>query len=235
MDYKKTILDHPRNKKITFDKDTHTYLYDGKTNFDGITSWIGSYAKPFDREGIASGYKYKIKTTKETVLKLWDFHRDYGNFVHDAIEDYINDGKECELPELEYFKEAMEVHNLTPILGEWIVYDESVKKASAVDCLCVNSDGEYVVVDIKTMKSKLKKSNKRRLSYPLNDLDDCNYNKYSLQVSLYSYWLKNIYGLDLADKNYLLHISHDGWSMIETPNFENKIEQIYEFEDASRN
>jgi len=228
------IHNHPRNKNISFNKEKHTYTYQDETSFSGITSFIGEFCKPFDRMGIARGYAYKHNMTVKRVLALWDSDREYGNAVHDMIEDYINEGIEPEIPhvELENFKLFLETYNLEPLIGEWVVYAEEYNQASAVDILCLNEAGEYVVVDLKTMKKPIRFTpydEGRRMSYPVNNLLDTKYNNYCLQVNLYWKWLKEKYNLTLAKESYILHIHKNNMTVLDAIDMQRELNKMYKF------
>jgi hypothetical protein len=72
-------------------------------------------------------------------------------------------------------------------------------------------------VDFKTNKKLDKKSyfnpttkQSTKMKYPLNNIDDCNFMHYSLQLSLY-FWLANKLNSDLFLKGlYIIHYDHDG-------------------------
>lgn len=54
------------------------------------------------------------------------------------------------------------------------------------------------------------KKQKQTLKYPLNDLDDCNFNIYQLQLSTYAYMLQILRPELNIKKLIIYHIDHDG-------------------------
>lgn len=224
----KKILNHRLNKHISFNKEAHTYHYKDE-QFSGVTGWIGSYCKPFDREKMSKVVAYKEGKTQQEVLDLWQYLNEYGNEVHDIIEYYINNGLESERVELALFKECCKEYNLTPIAGEFVIYDKSIKKASPVDILAIR-DGKLVVVDLKTMYKpiKYKAYRDKKMIHPLNQLPDTAYYKYSLQTSIYQKWLSDIYKVPVDDTAYVFHIHEDTYEVIEMLNLEHHVNLMYE-------
>lgn len=219
--FKTKLHKHPRNKSVSFDKDSHTYKYkDSKgkeTYLEGVTSLIGLYTAPFQKEKIAKGYARKHGMTVDEVLDLWRSDNEYGNNVHDAIEKLIKTGEidEHYEVEVEYFLEAMEEYGLKPIAAEFVVYDEEMGRASMVDVVC-EKDGELVLVDIKTMKNglKMKGFGNKFMIHPLNHLSDSNYWKFCLQIGFYKDWLERLYEFPVSHKNYVFHVRPEGYKMV---------------------
>lgn len=229
--FKTKLQKHPRHKDISFDKDTHTYTYKGEKEFTGVTSLISRYTKPFDRKKVSKAYGRKHGMSQADVLNLWKRDNEYGNIVHDAIEDYIINGviDENVEHELEYFQQAMDEHELKPIGAEVVLYDEDIETASMADIVC-EKNKKIVIVDTKTMKNGLKFSSygNRKMIIPLNHLNDSNYWKYCLQISLYKHWLEKKYEFPVSNSNYIFHVRPEGYEMVKTFPLMKEVELIYE-------
>lgn len=106
------------------------------------------------------------------------------------------------------------------VYPEYLIYRDSpdgeLHLAGQID-LIVKSGNDIYIIDYKTNKKIEQKgffdSSKRtteKMKYPLNNLEECNFSHYSLQLSTYAWMLQkinpefNIKGLKL------LHIDHDG-------------------------
>lgn len=222
------ILKHPRNKHISFDKEKHTYSYKGE-KFNGVTKWIGSYCKPFDREGMSKVMAYKEGKTQEEILQLWSDLNEYGNEVHDIIEDWINLGTDSDREELTNTKIALEELELEPIKGEFVIYDEDIKRASPIDILAKNSDGKLVIVDTKTMFKPIRYFGYKnaRMKPPLHHLPDSAYYKYCLQTNIYRKWLVEKYKADVADTSYILHIHQNMCDVVPCLTLEKEVGLMY--------
>ena len=94
--------------------------------------------------------------------------------------------------------------------------DGLLRVAGQVD-LCILDGNDVYIIDFKTNKeikktsfyNKNKKSNEM-MKFPLNNLQDCNFNHYQLQLSTYAYMLKQIKPEYNIKKLLIYHIDHDG-------------------------
>ena len=96
--------------------------------------------------------------------------------------------------------------------------DNLLKVAGQIDLLIKDGD-EITIIDYKTNKEIKKKSyydsntkTNLMMKYPLNNLMDCNYYHYTLQLSLYAYLLQQINPNFIIKSLQLYHIDHDGKS-----------------------
>ena len=89
---------------------------------------------------------------------------------------------------------------LIPIKSEVIVGDEELEICGMVDQLFWNSKSEELQIwDWKTNKA-IKRNNKwQQFKEPLSHLDVCEFNTYSLQLSLYRYIIEKNTNLKLGD------------------------------------
>lgn len=231
---KDTIINHPRNNDIAFNANKHEYTYKSDTVFNGVTSLIGEYTKPFNAKEVATNLsswhpKWKQYTVDE-ILDMWNDAREYGNYVDEVFDNWLNFGIDLGTPELGHIKEALKEKGLTPLINEWVVYDETINVASAIDMVC-EKDGKLVIVDLKSMENPIKKTSYKnvKMSYPLNSLMDCRYYKYTLQVGLYKYWLEKRYNLPVSDEKYILRIRPEFYEWIPLQDVELEIEKLYKF------
>lgn len=215
------ILDHPRNARIEFLPEPHEYYYTGdngqKTQFRGATSLIGDYTNYFDRDKISKGVASRDGKTQEQVLAEWkETNRisiEHGNYVHDCLENFVKTGEVADEPLVDAFILSYEAMGFTPVAAEWTIYDESIERASSIDGNFIGPDGRYVIVDYKTNKDgvKIEAYKDQRMVFPLQGLFDSKFSSYSLQVSLYRYWVEKFYlnPSDVADLHYILWIGKD--------------------------
>jgi hypothetical protein len=120
------------------------------------------------------------------------------------------------------------------VYPEYLIYRDSpdgeFHLAGQIDLL-VKSGNDIIICDYKTNKKIEQKgffdSSKRtseKMKYPLNNLEECNFSHYSLQLSTYAWMLQkinpefNIKGLKL------IHIDHDGNQTIyDVPYLKNEV------------
>ena len=81
----------------------------------------------------------------------------------------------------------------------------------AVDALFTNRAGEYVLVDWKRTAKEFGPDEDTRFANPgtgpVRELLDSKYNRYSLQLAVYSGMLKSCMGIDVGDRRYLVRLS----------------------------
>jgi ATP-dependent exoDNAse (exonuclease V) beta subunit len=83
------------------------------------------------------------------------------------------------------------------MLPEFILYSKELGIAGTIDLLVKNIDGSYDIYDWKTSK-KIEMNpyrGKCGILGPALTVGDCNFNHYSLQLSLYRYILETYYGI----------------------------------------
>ena len=122
--------------------------------------------------------------------------------MHHNIERFLN-GLEYDrdIPEMAHFEKFYEDHMLNKIIPyrtEWRIACPIHKIAGTVDFVGRKPDGNYVLIDWKRSKKledNLTNNFNRKAKYPLDDLDDCDGVKYSLQLNIYRYILQKHYGI----------------------------------------
>ena len=100
-------------------------------------------------------------------------------------------------------------------LISYISEGEKLRLAGQIDLL-VKKGNSIIIADYKTNKKIDQKSyfdNKTRTSqkmkYPLNNLDDCNYNHYSLQLSTYAWMIQKLNPEFIIEDLVLIHFDHN--------------------------
>ena len=238
MDQLNKILRHPRNEKILFDKDSHTYTYiGGKTpqEFKGLTSLIKNVQEPFDKEGISRGVARKRGISVEAVLAEWQGATDYGNVVHEGIDELTSTGTWNEKIdyELTAFTNMVSQLELTPVTCEWVIYNEEYKRASAIDGVFLNSKEELTIVDFKTYKNFTFESYKNKnFLFPLINVPDTKYNYTCLQIMTYDKWLREKYGdLNIAPDHYIFHLRPDEHAWYPVAPMVKNVELLHKYHD----
>lgn len=209
---------HPRDSRIRFVEDTHTYYVDGSKDryeYTSTTKLVHSLFKPFDADEVIGkmrrsknweNSKYYGQTPDE-IKAGWEQNRDSaaksGTAMHQIIEDYYN-GKEVNRTgrEFQFFQSFRDDHkDLVPYRTEWCIFDEEAKVSGSVDMVYedLGNPGSYVIADWKRSK-EIKTDNRWQAGTNENSfhLPDCNFIHYSLQLSAYKYILEKNYGLKIS-------------------------------------
>lgn len=201
---------------VLFNADTHTYyrLLDDSVvvPYTSVTQCISMFKPIFDVKRIAKAYAQKHGQTADYWIKLWE------KIKTDAAEK----GKQAHLlKEQEVLatrpKQALQQKEI-PLASlpdgkypEIVVYNHDYRIAGTIDLLTIqrkNDINTITITDYKTSKAINQKGFQgQRMLEPLSYLEDCNYNHYALQLSLYAYILEN-YGFTIENL-YLLHLKEN--------------------------
>jgi hypothetical protein len=198
---------------IVFNAADHSYksIDAEDINWISVTSLVSNFKLPFDGKAVANRVT-KSKKSKwygippEKILQLWQAEADravtLGTYYHNQREADL-----CSLSSIERegipipvyspieegtLKKAPEQKLTDGIYPEHMVYLKSAGICGQSDLVEV-INGKVNIIDYKTNKEIKTESFKNwegiseKLLAPLNHLDDCNYNHYSLQLSIYMY------------------------------------------------
>lgn len=198
---------------IVFNAADHSYKSIDAEGIDwvSVTSLLSNFKKPFDAEKIAASVSKKSRSKwfgipPEKILELWKAEADrattLGTFYHNQREADL-----CSLSSIELegipipvyrpleegaLKKAPEQKLTDGIYPEHMVYLKSAGICGQSDLVeVVNS--KVNIIDYKTNKEIKTESFKNwegisdKMSHPVSHLDDCNFNHYALQLSIYMY------------------------------------------------
>lgn len=161
--------------------------------------------------------KYRGKTRSQIKTEWKDTGEDAsgkGTFMHKDIENYIN-GDEVVDPNSQEFQKFLKFYNdyfrknpgHKPYRTEWLVWDDTPGckdvLAGSIDFVVEDENGNLILIDWKRSK-EIKKSSSYENKFgdiitpkmykPFENLDDCNYYHYSLQLNFYRHILEILYG-----------------------------------------
>jgi len=198
---------------IIFNAADHSYKSIEAEGIDwiSVTSLLSNFKKPFDAEKVAASVTKKTRSKwygipPEKILELWKAEADrattLGTFYHNQREADICSLSSIELEGLPIpiykpieensQKKAPEQKLTDGIYPEHMVYIKSAGICGQSDLVeVVNS--KVNIIDYKTNKEIKTESFKNwegisdKMSHPISHLDDCNFNHYALQLSIYMY------------------------------------------------
>jgi hypothetical protein len=185
--------------KVKLEPISHRYYHE---NGDEYMSW-SKFSKNLSQQ-FEDKYAYKIATPEKRAE--WAVKRDdaanHGTRIHNALEYYDETGlikaEDAEFTEL-IKSVASEYGAYNKVHNEVCLYNETYKIAGTTDKICVVSNRKDSAVDLADYKT-----NGMGIDYfskygdklypPLDHLQDCNFVKYSLQLSLYAYFFEELTG-----------------------------------------
>lgn len=173
----------------------------------------------------------EFNETQQGILDEWDNENrkscERGTKIHEEIEhSFYNDPHDISLQKFgidgkfECKKDYSELDLEYGVYPEYLIYRESddgiLRIAGQVD-LIIKSGNEITIVDHKTNKKIEQKSgfntstrSNVKMKYPLNNLMDCNFYHYTMQLSTYAWMLQKINPSFVIKDLILNHYDHNG-------------------------
>lgn len=186
---------------LYFDETTHTYKLDG-TELKSVSSIVASQFRRFNAYIVSTSIvRTKAKDpdspyfgmTQKDIIQMWAESgkdaREHGSRLHRQIECFFlhKTTPQEPTPEWNMFVDFLSDHqDWLPIGTEVRVHNEKV--AGTIDAVFQTPEG-IVLVDWKRCKSLDFSGHGQGIGY-MKHVEDCNYNKYSLQLSLYKQLIK---------------------------------------------
>lgn len=201
---------HPRDSRLTFDAESHTYYCDG-TECISVTTLVEECFPRFDSEYWAAKIGLRDGVDPDIVIDRWareaERARALGTTMHAKIERYyLGDDDGDDTDALRLFRMFAAHNTLYPYRTEWRVFDEDFSIAGTIDFLERTPSGTYNIYDWKRSKKLVEADGRiimqspfnKRAHYPLNHLHDTSYWHYALQLSIYRHILERKYGIRVS-------------------------------------
>ena len=243
----------PRESLITFDEADHVYTFRGERVPRSVTGLLHAYSqdfnptlalalmKPEKREELAA---CGAGSTDDEILAHWQFNgevqRARGQLLHFQAEQVLN-GRQVEEPHSPELMQARLViddfilaRGLRPFRTEVCLHHKGLRVAGQADLLCLDGDDRMVVCDWKRSREIRMENPFRSLKEPLENLPDCNYWTYALQLNLYAYILEDQYGYEVSSMFlFVVHPNLLSPRVINVPRLDGEIRLLVEHEVAS--
>lgn len=204
---------YSKDKKVRFYEEDHKYVDEKGNRLTSVTTLIHDYVNPFDPTGIITEkYALKVGMSVKEVKEMWRIDNkkatDYGSAVHLLLENFINDGVFVESEYEWVVKEFAKIIFKGRLHTEVLVHSLLHMIAGQVDLIEDLGNKTINIWDFKTNKelAKYSKYGNKMLKH-LWYLDDCNYNVYTMQLSIYGY-LCELKGLKV-NKLIILYINRE--------------------------
>lgn len=190
-------------------------------------------SKKFDKDilDLYNISEAEFNETQQGILDDWDNENrkscERGTKIHEEIEhSFYKEGHDISLQKFgiggkfECKKDYSELDLEYGVYPEYLIYRESddgiLRIAGQVD-LIIKSGNEITIVDHKTNKKIEQKSgfntstrSNVKMKYPLNNLMDCNFYHYTMQLSTYAWMLQKINPNFVIKYLILNHYDHNG-------------------------
>jgi hypothetical protein len=193
--------------------------------------------KKFDK-GILGVYNIsedEFNKTQQDILDEWQKTNEEscirGTAVHADLENSMYKmGANCDLKRFgiggkficDKGKTSLDVEN--GVFPEYLISrtskDGILRIAGQIDLL-IKKGNHITIADYKTNREikqhsgfDTKTRQTVKMKYPLNNLDDCNYNAYTLQLSTYAWMIQQLNPDYVIDELILIHFPHEGGQVI---------------------
>ena len=228
--------------QIKFNPQHHTYTL-GDQRLRNVTSFVSGFKPPFDADYWAGRKADEREITVDEIKAEWrakgDASRERGQRVHEHIEAVLQGRVQTDDPFLAMnealpeerafdhlwqnkFSSMVEVHKT-----EWVIGDADLGIAGTADAVLRARDTQlWHLWDWKTGK-KFNASSPygKFLLPPFDDLDECELNVYSLQLSVYRLIIERNTGLELGP-SYIVYLSKSGgWKIYEAVDLRGRVEE----------
>ena len=204
-------MNNINDNSISLDEESHVYsLKNRDIDFTSVTTYISDFFEKFDQIKVANkliktSMKYAHRSV-EDIIEDWNKSRDYGTFVHKQIEDHVRgleDATDAKAKHgVEWLKNFINDRNCD-VHVEKIIFSEDLRLAGTMDVLIyLPESDEYIIIDWKTNKKIDTRSFRNKMgTHPVtSNIEDCKYNVYAFQLSLYRYLLETCYGLKIKQQ-----------------------------------
>lgn len=198
--------------------------FDAVRNKKSVTTLISKFFPAFNQAHVArmsAASKSRItgKTvTADDIVKAWNKTRDSGTNLHAHIENTMNFMKENNVMNvrdphvpkplvtsedksynafIHFYENYVMRNGWNIVASEMMVFDASNKIAGSVDAVfCDHKTGEVIICDWKRSVADLKKieSGSGKCMYPLENMVPSKKNRYTLQLNIYRYFVRKLFG-----------------------------------------
>tara|TARA_R110000868_G_scaffold72528_1_gene211294 strand:+ start:86 stop:862 length:777 start_codon:yes stop_codon:yes gene_type:complete len=183
---------------VTLDEASHTYTDNYGRSYLSVSKFIELFFKKFDKDNISIRTAIKNNMSQAQVIAEWDKKRDdaivHGNNIHNALESYMKTTLVNDSSLLPLCKSvATEYSQYYRTFQEEIIFNEDFLLAGTTDNRFQHTSSKNSIISFGDYKTNLSKGIEFENKYgqymlePLSHLQDCNFTKYSLQLSIYAY------------------------------------------------
>lgn len=209
---------------LYFDEGTHTYLLDNRI-LTSVSTIVASQFRTFNARAVSKALTKKVDSqyfgmTQEAIMNTWQesgrVSRDLGIRLHYDIEGFYQHARVPDDPDRPDWRQFMAFVADHPewkcVANELRVHNGKV--AGTIDAVFSTPDG-FVLVDWKRCKA-MDYSGYGMGKDLMKHVPDCNYSKYSLQLSLY----RHLIGVEIVECYIVqMHPELDTYQKIRAQNF----------------
>jgi ATP-dependent exoDNAse (exonuclease V) beta subunit len=219
---------------IVFDEKSHTYTNSQtEDKYISVTTLLGKYKVPFDKEKHSLRVAEREGVTQEMVLEMWEQENkkatDRGTKIHKLMENYVSYGEKVEDYDWMYKSydkiASNHINKYKKVYSENLLYNHKYKVAGTADLIYDHGDF-FTVGDFKTNKKfKYTSDFDELFKQPVDHLTYCEFNNYALQLSMYAYMYEEITNKK-CKKIVVFYLKEDKWQAIHCNYLKSDIKSI---------
>ena len=218
-----------KDRECIFWEKSHKYKLKDR-ELKSATTFLSKFFSPFDGKAIArrlakfNRYRGIKGKGVRFYLNEWKEARERGTFIHGELEEVckgtspnLTDTKS--IPGAAWLNLYKKVNKDVALEPEVLVYNKELGLAGQIDLMATRKTKDGEVVDLVDWKSNKKISTEgykgAKSKTPIEDLDDCSYTKYMLQLSVYAYMLE-LEGYTIGELR-LVHLLDTKYNVYDIP------------------
>lgn len=219
-------------KKFESDKDWQEIAekYAAK-NGETAEYWRDQWKQEGDIAG-EKGSQFHLYAENSIANKVYGFDIDKLNYINDQCDkiDWFEPSKVMSKLKMMwdlFWYQANE--NLVPIRSEYVVGDVELGVAGMLDQLFWNKKAQQIQIwDWKTSKKVAKSNQYQKFKGVFSAYDECEFIKYSIQISIYKHIIKKNLGLEIGDC-YIgwFHENNETYKIIKTLDLSKEVELMF--------
>lgn len=221
-------------KDLKFEEASHSYSV-GSTSLKSVSHFISDFYEKFDADKMSELVATKRGLSKEEVLKEWEDIKnkacELGTKVHLFGEKYMFDRT---LVPSNGYEEAIKSwistipEHIVPAIMELQMYNKEWKIAGTADILLYDTENQaFVLRDYKSNRDLFNNFQGKKLLYPFDDMLDCPFSKYEIQLSMYQLLFEQT-GFKISSRALVWVKPNGTYEVIKTRDLRDKILKLYE-------
>lgn len=184
---------------VYLEPQSHRYFDSNGNEYMSVSRFLKFLYQSFEQK---TAYKMASQEKRDEWKSHANFAAGQGTNMHEALELYNKTGQILEHNShlSEAIKSIMfEYKDYYQTFDEICLFNRDYRVAGTTDKICITTRHKSSEVDIADFKNNIKgisyySDYKDRLYEPLSHLHDCNYVKYSIQLSLYAHFFEELTG-----------------------------------------
>lgn len=233
---------HPRDRNVFYDTNNHIH-YLNNLALQSVNIFVDHCFPEYNLREMATKMAtqkgQRIATFMAMLERKSNECRDSGTELHRKIESFYQHKFVVEDDTFRLFKIFANQISLNPYRTEWNIYDKDLGLAGTIDFIDYSNDkftmyawsisGRLIENGMAVMKNKYE----QKALPPISHLDDCTYNRYALQLSLYKYILEKNYGIEVSELRLgIFNPAYNKPYLLKIPFLKNEVETLMSLRES---